>query len=206
MLAQWPDLVQSYNVAPSANIAAFVTNSEQSIIYLGRSMRWGLVPSWSKQFGSKFATFNARIEGIADKPSYRSAWKHQRRCLIPLAGYYEWQDDPSGSRKQPFYITDLNVGGLLVAGLYEPWNQQGQSKLSCTMITRAADRGLHEIHHRMPVMLSQENASHWMSCDLEQADEFIRTLETPDVVYWPVAKLVGNVRNDYAKLCQPVDN
>jgi putative SOS response-associated peptidase YedK len=205
MLQQWPDVRQSFNIAPSMVIAVFIADPDDRWHYQGHPMRWGLVPSWSKQFDSKYATFNARIEGIADKPSYRSAWKNQRHCLIPMGGYYEWQNDTASKSKQPFYITDMNVGGLLAAGLYEEWQQPGDHKLSCTMITRTADKGLDTIHQRMPVLLSQENVSDWMNCEAQQAEEFIRETESPDVVYWPVDKSVGNVRNDYAQLCRAID-
>ena len=205
MLQQWPDVRQRYNVGPSATIAVFIAGTSGKQSYISQAMRWGLVPAWSKQFDSKYATFNARVEGIADKPSYRAAWKNQRRCLIPMAGYYEWQNDPASTHKQPFYITDLNIGGLLAAGLFELWDQSGDSRLSCTMITRAADSGLDKIHHRMPVMLSVENANSWMNGDLEQPVEFIQELQTPDIVYWPVDKSVGNVRNNHVGLSQPID-
>jgi putative SOS response-associated peptidase YedK len=67
-------------------------------------MRWGLVPSWwSKPLEElKLATFNARAETVAEKPFFREAFK-RNRCLIPVSGYYEWQDTPSG--KQPWYFT-----------------------------------------------------------------------------------------------------
>lgn len=63
-------------------------------------MRWGLVPSWwSKPLKElKLATFNARAETVATKPFFRGPFK-RNRCLIPLSGYFEWQDTPSG--KQP---------------------------------------------------------------------------------------------------------
>jgi len=78
-------------------------------------MRWGMIPSWSKSFDSKYATFNARIETVDEKPTFRNALKNAQRCLIPMAGYYEW----SGAKgsKQPFYITDRETGGMVVAGL-----------------------------------------------------------------------------------------
>jgi SOS response associated peptidase (SRAP) len=59
-------------------------------------MRWGLIPSWwSKPLKEmKLATFNARAETVATKPMFRSAFK-RNRCLIPMSGYYEWQDNPT---------------------------------------------------------------------------------------------------------------
>lgn len=200
MLKNWPQVRASYNVAPTSQIAAFIPDLEE---FSGHAMRWGLVPGWSKVFDSKYATFNARLESVADKPSYRAAWKDRRRCLIPMAGYYEWQ--AGGDGKQPFYITDRNVGGVVAAGLYEPWIGEQGEQYSCTMITRAADHGMDRIHGRMPVLLTPESAHEWKSVPLAQAEEFLREVETPDVVYWPVTKAVGNTRNDSAQLCEPLD-
>jgi SOS response associated peptidase (SRAP) len=72
----------------------------------------GLIASWwSKPLKEmKLATFNARAETVATKPMFRSAFK-RNRCLIPVSGYYEWQDTPGG--KQPWYFTarDGDQGG-----------------------------------------------------------------------------------------------
>ena len=53
-------------------------------------MRWGLVPSWSKDPKAGPPLINARAATIATKPSFRTAFK-RRRCLIPADGFYEWQ-------------------------------------------------------------------------------------------------------------------
>ena len=225
MLGHWPEVERSYNVAPSMSIAAFVGNDPrsadgdvptQAILHRaqdlgqnsklsGKAMRWGMVPAWSKEFTTKYATFNARLETAAEKATFRSAWKKQQRCLIPMAGYYEWQAASSAQGKQPFYITDRNVGGLVVAGLYEHWQGADQQFYSCTMITRPADVGLDRIHGRMPIMLSTENAQAWLNQPLESTQEFLSNVTSADVVYWPVSGAVGNVRNNDQRLCQAID-
>ena len=220
MLSHWPDVPLSYNVAPSSAIAAFYSRERE--YPEGSAMRWGLVPAWSKTFDSKYATFNARLESVADKATYRSAWKHKRRCLIPMAGYYEWQAAADGNEtprsshsggKQPFYITDRNVGGLVVAGLFESWRPASgdaeesaiERRLSCTMITRPADPVMEKLHHRMPVFLTPETATLWLDATVDEAQRLLETVESPELVYWPVGRAVGNVRNDDQRLCEPVD-
>ena len=221
MLDEWPDVGLSFNVAPSSTIAAFYRSSSGRI--QGQAMRWGLIPAWSKSFDSKYATFNARAETVEQKPSFRSAWKHQQRCLIPMAGYYEWQKDNTDNTKQPFYVSDPNVGGLVAAGLYETWQGREREDInySCTMLTRPADRGLDSIHHRMPVLLTPNLASNWiglsdgetgnssLGANREGAEsagtDFIFSCEAPDIVYWPVGKAVGNVRNNDVGLIKASD-
>lgn len=107
VLKEWPLVNLSYNVTPTSMIAGFRTSS-------GELMRWGMIPPWAKEFDSKYSTFNARIETVVDKPTFRNAWKKSQHCLIPMAGYYEWCGEKS--RKQPYYITDLNTGGSLQQG------------------------------------------------------------------------------------------
>lgn len=216
-MAQTSRIFESFNVTPSSTIVAFanfdknvashceVSKAIQSSELLGKPMRWGMIPQWSNSFSSKYATFNARIESIAEKPTFRSAWKHQQRCLIPMAGYYEWQAAKQAGSKQPFYITDKNVGGLVAAGLYEVWGQLNDVKISCTMITRPADPGLDSIHHRMPVLLDPQSATQWLHCDTGHAEQLLNELVSPDVVYWPVGTAVGNIRNDTKGLCEPLD-
>jgi len=80
-LKEWPTVKHSYNVTPTTQVAAFRSTA-------GESMRWGMIPSWSKSFDSKYATFNARVETVAEKPTFRNAWNNSQRCLIPMAGYY----------------------------------------------------------------------------------------------------------------------
>jgi putative SOS response-associated peptidase YedK len=66
-------------------------------------MRWGLVPRWwSKTIKRREdGNVNARVETVETKPFFRDAFK-RTRCLIPVSGYYEWQDTPGG--KRPWYF------------------------------------------------------------------------------------------------------
>jgi putative SOS response-associated peptidase YedK len=60
------------------------------------------------------STTNARIETVATKPAFRSAFK-KHRCLIPMAGYYEWSVNPEDGKKDPWFIHA--AGPLWAAGL-----------------------------------------------------------------------------------------
>jgi putative SOS response-associated peptidase YedK len=81
------DLKPRYNIPPGTDIAAIRQSPEGKRVL--HSLRWGLVPNWAKDpsIGNKLN--NARGETVAEKPSFRDAFK-RRRCLIPADGFYEW--------------------------------------------------------------------------------------------------------------------
>lgn len=103
--------------APRFNLAP---TQEAPVIYLPEGkptfeiMRWGLVPSWSKDTKGAGKCINARSESAADKPSFRAAFKH-RRCLVPAHGYYEWTVTPGG--KQPWHFHRKGDATMCFAGL-----------------------------------------------------------------------------------------
>ena len=196
----------SYNVTPTSQIMALVPqNSDRDL--RPQAMRWGMVPGWSKEFASKYATFNARAETVADKPTFKSAWKQGRRCIVPMAGYYEWQASslPESAKpvKQPFYISDPHVGILLAAALYEPWGQSGDC--SVTIMTKPATESLAALHTRMPILLNRDTIDEWLNSSNEHLEAWWPTVQNPDLLYWPVSQAVGNVRNDEARLIEPID-
>jgi len=104
--ATWAELVAMYrltmdvpphnlrprNVCPT-DLVDVVTASEGKRELV--TMRWGLVPWWwSKPLKElRMATFNARVATVETKPVFRDAFKRSR-CLIPMSGYYEWQNTP----------------------------------------------------------------------------------------------------------------
>ncbi len=171
-LKEWPDQPYGADVFPKSQIMAFRGNT-------GESMRWQMVPPWSKQFDSKFPTHNARIETIDQKPTYRNAWSKKQRCMIPMAGYYEWTGQVGAKTK--WYVTDKDTDGLVVAGIWDEWGPEKQ--LSCTMVTRESDQYMSRVNHRMLHYLTPETAKIWLSGEMTMQQ--LRELELPNVIYFP---------------------
>ncbi|MEY4730497.1 MAG: hypothetical protein RL020_1655, partial [Pseudomonadota bacterium] len=123
-----------YNIAPSLQIQAvrLMPNGERELL----ALTWGLLPSWAKESKISFATSNARAETVAEKPTFRNAFK-SRRCLIPVDGYYEWHATPT--IKQPWYISAKDDQPLALAGLWEEWKGEGKVIESCTIIVTSAN-------------------------------------------------------------------
>ena len=160
-----------------------------------------MIPHWSKEFSSEYATFKARVESIHEKPAFRDAWGKKQHCLIPMLGYYEW-NGPKGD-KQPYFIQAADKKGLLVAGIYDKWGNDGL--YSCTMITRPADKEIQYIHPRMPVPLSLEQAKQWLSADSQDRQNFLHKLTSPQLVHYPVTREVANALTNGSRLIEPIE-
>jgi hypothetical protein len=78
-----------YNVAPTQPVPVVRQHPQEPVRELSL-MRWGLIPSWSKDSSVAASMINARSETAATKPAFRDALK-SRRCLIPADGFYEWR-------------------------------------------------------------------------------------------------------------------
>ena len=113
-------------------------------------LKWGLVPSWANDpsIGNKLT--NARSETVAEKPSFRHAFK-QQRCLVLADGFYEWKRE--GKTKQPYYIRMKDGRLFAFAGLWERWETQEPALETCALLTTTSNDLMKPIHHRMPVIL-----------------------------------------------------
>ena len=167
--------------------------------------RWGLVPSWAKDMGIGSKLFNARAETIQEKPSFRSAFKISR-LLVPVSGFYEW-GEPSPAGSGPYFIHPSEGEHWWFAGLGETWPGPEGPVDSFTVITTEANRAMAELHHRMPVILSPEDAGTWM--DPRTPPETLQALLRPCPDGWieayEVGPAVGNVRNDSPELILPIE-
>ncbi len=139
-----------YNIAPTQYIAAIRNGSEGRELAM---LRWGLVPSWAKDPSIGNRMINARAETVAEKPSYRAAFRH-RRCVVLADGFYEWRRESDA--KTPYFISLASGEPFALAGLWENWSDKssGESLQTTTLITTAANAFMLPLHHRMPLVLT----------------------------------------------------
>ena len=183
-----------YNVAPTSDIPVLRAMPGSARTLETAAMRWWLVPSWSQEPTSKYATFNARAEDAATKPAFRGPFR-RRRCLIPVSGFYEWRkiDDKT---KQPYYITRADGELLYFAGLWDCWHDELES---CTILTSTPNAEMAQLHNRMPCILEPEQVWAWVDPSQEDTAAVKAMLRpAPDGVLstWPVSNRVGNTKND----------
>ena len=139
-------------------------------------LRFGLIPSWSKDEKTGFNMINARSETVDTKPSYRQAFL-KRRCLIPMDSFYEWKTTPAG--KVPIRIKMKSDEIFAVAGLWETWKApNGNNIHSCTLLTTEPNSLMVDIHNRMPVILKRENESDWLDPSIQDRD-LLKSLLVP---------------------------
>lgn len=200
----------SYNIAPTEPIAAVLERQRpDGARRLLVEARWGLVPSWAKDRRGASRLINARVETVADKPSFRKAFA-ARRCLIPADGYYEWYAAPGGEtsqpKKQPYFIRPTDGSQLAMAGLYEFWRSPlGDWLTTATIITTAATDAFGDLHDRMPMVIQPEDWDAWLDPELVEDATGLLSVAASSLEYYPVSTAVNKVSNDGAELTRRLD-
>ena len=147
---------------------------------------------------------NARAETVAEKPSFRSAFK-RRRCLIVADGFYEWQKAGDGA-KQPYHFRMKDSSSFAFAGLWETWDAYGEQIRSCTIVTTDANDLMREIHHRMPVILPAENYAAWLDPGFggkEALLDLLRPYPSEEMEAYPVSRRVNRPANNEPSVVEP---
>jgi putative SOS response-associated peptidase YedK len=185
-----------------------------------RLLTWGLVPSWAKDTKVGMRMINARAESVPEKASFAKA-AATRRCLVPAAGWYEWQKSPTVKdakgkpRKQPFFTHRADGHPIAMAGLYEFWRDKSVKDnddpdawlTTFTIITTEAEPGLDRIHDRQPLILEPEDWATWLDPTMQDLDEVKRILsfhQPGRFEAYPISTAVNTTGNNGAHLLDPV--
>ncbi len=195
------DVKPRYNIAPTQYIAAIRNDEEENAELV--SFRWGLVPFWAKDPSIGNRMINARAETVAEKPSFRNAYR-KRRCLILADGFYEWHTE--GGVKIPYFISLASGEPFAFAGLWENWTSKETEETlqTTTIVTTDANDYLQQLHHRMPVVVQPGNAARWLGGDMEYLGDYPSIV--PEFRAWPVDRKVNNARNEAPDLIDPAGN
>lgn len=192
--------LNSFSITPQQSIPVIRQNeSGERTIDL---YQFGLLPSWAKDPKMAHKLINARSETVMEKPAFREAFR-KRRCIIPLSGFYEWHT----KTRTPYYFTDTPHDRLLaLAGIWEHW-QSDKIIHSCAILTTTPNAVMKPIHHRMPVLLSDETVQAWLDPDLTPK-RYRSILEQAQLIpfeHWPVSREVNNPRHNTELLIKPVE-
>ena len=192
------EIPPSYNVAPTQSVAAVLEEGGRRRLEV---LRWGLIPPWADdpQIGSRM--INARSETVAEKPSYRRAFR-ERRCLIPADGFYEWQR--TNGAKQPYYIHLEDGTPFAFAGLWESWKGDGEIR-SCTILTTGANALVDEIHERMPVIVAPDAYDVWLdpASERDELTGLLAPYPEEEMEAYPVSRFVNSPSNNDPRCVEP---
>ena len=198
-----PELPARWNIAPGTDIPVVRIASDGARELV--SLRWGLVPSWSKDRSIGQRLVNARAETLSEKPAFRTAFR-RRRCLVPADGYYEWRIVAGG--KQPYFVHAASGRTFAMAGLWEHWVDPADGKPvdTCVIVTRAAAGLVSEIHTRMPIIVPEDAYAAWLDPNSDPAALLAALVagEPPlPLDAYAVSRRVNSPRNEGAELVQP---
>ena len=203
-----PNLRPRYNVAPSQDVAVIRSDDNGRTLAM---LRWGLIPAWAKDPAIGHRLINARSETVAEKPSFRSAFRH-RRCLIPADGFYEWRRE--GKTRQPWLFGLRDGAPFVFAGLWERWTvpagaaltgslaerSPGDAVETCTILTTAANDTVAQVHGRMPVILPPDLWDAWLAGEEVPLGPY----PADDMTAWPVSTHVNRPANDDPRCVEPI--
>lgn len=191
---------QRYNIAPTQSLPVVVASHDEREM---ETMRWGLVPSWTKDLKTQSPLINARAETIQEKPSFKNSFK-TKRCLVPADGFYEWVQKDSG--KVPYRIHLAGEALFAFAGIWAEWGKDDARLRSFAILTTEANSVLQSLHHRMPVILAPETYGRWLdaSATQEELTTLLKPYPSELMAYHEVSLKVNSPRNDDPECLAPV--
>lgn len=198
------DWTPRYNIAPTQPVPVIRQHPTEPTRHLSQ-MRWGLIPSWSKDASGAAKMINGRSETAHSLPAFRDAMKY-RRCLVPADVFYEWKR--SANSKQP-YCFEVNEGKLFAfAGLWEGWKDpNGNWIKTCTILTAIRNAVTSAVRDRMPVILDRSDYDLWLDPGMKDASvvsELLKPFDAGAMRRYPVSSRVNNVQNDDEECSNPI--
>ncbi len=203
-LAFLRDVPPRWNITPSQTVRALAGDARGLRV---ADLRWGLIPSWSKDasIGNRLA--NARSDSVRSKPSFRKSFAAQR-ALVFADLYYEWQQVPGAKVKQPWCFRNTDNRPFAFAALWERWRGDGaeQGIETFTLITIDADSQAADVHHRMPVILPVTHYAAWLDSGTPLGD--VEAMLTADAAHarhaFRVSTWVNSPSHDDAHCIEPL--
>ena len=184
------NITQSYNISPGQNVNIILSYKLEN--YLLES-NWGYT-FINSNTQNKQMVINSRIETINSKLLFKDSFL-KRKCIIPANGYFEWSEKEG--EKKPYYI-QLGDGELIYfAGVWRKEKHNDDKRRVFSIITKAANKKINEIHHRMPVILNANNAQDYL--ESQNNNIIFDNSEDMDLTFYEVSKYVNSPKNNDEK-------
>ena len=175
-------------------------------------MSWGLVPVWAKDASRAASLINARSESVTEKPSFRNLVS-RHRCVMPMNAYYEWKPMKVAGKamKQPFAFFPGqdseydHESHFAVASLWSTWRDgDGKELTTCVALTTEANERVSQVHNRMPVLLTKDGITQWLSDDVVVPLHLANGIPDDAVQFFAVSTDVNNASNHGPQLLDPI--
>ncbi|KAI0351590.1 DUF159-domain-containing protein [Trametes cingulata] len=197
--------------APSRPQSASDSSAASSPLIL-HTMKWGLVPHFSKHEDPSLKTINARCEALIEgQAGMWASIKGKKRCAIVCEGYYEWLK--KGKERLPHFTRHKDGRLMLLAGLWDCTYLEGSAEplFTFAIVTTDASKEFSWLHDRQPVILPDEAALEtWLDTsagkwtpELSKICMPYRYTDHPLVCY-QVPKEVGKIGTDSPTFIQPI--
>lgn len=175
-------------------LAPIIVKSRQSGRVACGAARFGLIPHWAKDSRLARHTYNARCETVAEKPSFRTAWRNRQLALLPVDDFYEPCYETG--RAVAWKIRQASGMPLCIGCLWDRWTdpQTGLLVVSFSMLTVNADSHpvMNRFHKpgdekRTPVLIAPEHFQAWLEADLQAVRPLLDAAMLPPLqaCAWP---------------------
>ncbi len=201
--SDFSDYLPRYNIAPGQEILSIIHDGTKK--RLG-PIKWGLVPSWSKDKKIGYKMINARSETAHEKPSFKRLMAN-KRCLIVADSFYEWKKTEAGKQPKRIYLENRPL--FAFAGLWDKWEKDGEVLFTCTILTKEANSFMSDIHDRMPVILPEGKENEWINPNATDPIEraaFLQEIEISDLAAYNVSNTVNSVKNEEKACIEPLSS
>lgn len=196
-----PDFYQPrFNAAPTQLLPVITATASKglSLFY------WGTSPEWSKNKMLSEKIINLREENLEDKPALKRAMT-KTRCIIPADGFYAWKKvGKKTAIPYRFVLHNKELFGF--AALWEEFEDtEGHQIQTFTIITSPSNDLVAEVTDRMPVILSKESESTWLSDTQSESDllSALKSFSPSQLNYYPVSPVISNTKQDLASMIIP---
>lgn len=183
-----------HNIMPGEQVPIIHCMEEKVRISL---MEWGLIPRLHS-LENKIKFVNAEVEHIDNNPFFRHLID-QRRCLVPMSGFYEW--DCKTVPHQPYYFYLPYRELFTIAGLWDIARVENEDVYTFTILTREASPSVRSVHSRMPVVVTPANHQRWLE---DPTFDVASLLPAPPLYFYRIGNKVNDSCANEMNLLNPV--